>query len=661
MTKSVKGKLVTFTSGLIIFMMLLTSAVIYFQLSDGIEESVTENATSTVKDVDRFIQSYLQKYHITVAMLADDQRSIDYLQGDQDESLWRSLSQSHQSFMEMENGVQLMYIGTEEGDLISTPEISLPDDFDPRDRPWYEDASEGEGEVIWTAPYIDVDTNDLVITVGKSITSDNGQMLGVKAIDVALNDMVSLLEQTEIGYNGELALIDTNGIVIAHTDTSQVGIDVNEDSLLAQAYQSEQDHNSFNDGNQTIFFGEVDEYGWKVASIYDNNELYAELVTTRNTFIIVSVITIVLAIAASYFVASRMTKPIRLLNDKVKQMSEGDFSTEVTVKGKDEISQLASSVNHMSTELRQLIGSIQNSANDCKGMAEELSAVSEETMATSDDMSLAVSEVAVGASKQAEDIEEANQQVHRLSEQVETAASQTNDMNTLSSEMRAANEQGIKQMEVLDERTKESREVSSKVDNAIQKLTRKVSDIGTIVNTISEFADQTNLLALNASIEAARAGEHGKGFAVVADEVRKLAEQSMNATEQIRGTLSEVEKESEHVVSSMEKANEMSEDQQKAVHDTHQSFTSIVSYIENLTDSLEKLSVDLNGINEQKAHIVQSISSIAEVAEGAAATSEEVSASAAEQTKAIETVGKTAEQLNDLSTGLQEKTNRFQV
>lgn len=95
------------------------------------------------------------------------------------------------------------------------------------------------------------------------------------------------------------------------------------------------------------------------------------------------------------------------------------------------------------------------------------------------------------------------------------------------------------------------RDTTQEGADKIKALGEKSKMIGNIVDTINQISEQTNLLALNAAIEAARAGETGRGFAVVADEVRKLAEESSQATNQIRELISGIQKEIDEAVRSM--------------------------------------------------------------------------------------------------------------
>ncbi|MGM0586889.1 MAG: protoglobin domain-containing protein [Bacteroidota bacterium] len=86
--------------------------------------------------------------------------------------------------------------------------------------------------------------------------------------------------------------------------------------------------------------------------------------------------------------------------------------------------------------------------------------------------------------------------------------------------------------------------IQSQVDaiaSKILNLSEQTQQIGEIIQSVNEIAEQSKLLALNASIEAARAGEHGRGFSVVAGEIRSLAEQSKEATKQVRSILSEIQ------------------------------------------------------------------------------------------------------------------------
>ncbi|MFZ2411497.1 MAG: methyl-accepting chemotaxis protein [Candidatus Methanoperedens sp.] len=93
------------------------------------------------------------------------------------------------------------------------------------------------------------------------------------------------------------------------------------------------------------------------------------------------------------------------------------------------------------------------------------------------------------------------------------------------------------------------------VAESIVKLSEQSQTIGDITATVNDLAEQSNLLAVNAAIEAAKAGEQGKGFAVVAGEIKSLAEQSKQATAQVRSILTDIQKATSAAVMATEQAS----------------------------------------------------------------------------------------------------------
>jgi len=171
--------------------------------------------------------------------------------------------------------------------------------------------------------------------------------------------------------------------------------------------------------------------------------------------------------------------------------------------------------------IRNVIATLSSSISQISATASQLATNSSET-------SSSVSEITTT-------VEEVRQTAQVSSEKAKEVADSAEAAFQTSEEGKKATEESFAGMN----RTKEEMEY---IAEAIMKLSEQTQSIGEIISSVTDLADQSNLLSVNASIEAAKAGEQGKGFAVVAQEVKSLADQSKEATNQVRSILSDIQK-----------------------------------------------------------------------------------------------------------------------
>jgi methyl-accepting chemotaxis protein len=193
----------------------------------------------------------------------------------------------------------------------------------------------------------------------------------------------------------------------------------------------------------------------------------------------------------------------------------------------DPLVKLGQRLNAMTASLQSMTAQIRDAASDLsEGTAEILAATSQQAVGAGE-QSAAISQTTVTV----DEVKTISEQAIQHAQEVANASQHT---VVVSHSGRSAVADTIASMGQIKDR------VGSIAEN-ILALSEQTQQIGEIIASVNDIATQSNMLALNASVEAARAGEHGKGFAVVAAEVRNLAEQSRQATAQVREILLDIQ------------------------------------------------------------------------------------------------------------------------
>ncbi|WP_404472149.1 methyl-accepting chemotaxis protein [Vreelandella venusta] len=462
------------------------------------------------------------------------------------------------------------YIGyAQSGETIFFNGWEPPADFDPRERPWFEEAVNRRDTIV-TAPYVDAQTGDLVVTFARPFYQNN-RLHAVIGADVNISDMVAIVEGIAPTPASFGFLVTGDGTLVAHPNSeltlepaSVLSHELTPDYLQQLAAATTPQPLALEGRDSKLLLGHPigGNTDWQLVVALDQHEATAGLRAIASTSIIT--LLIVAAITAVVFsmllsLLLRRLLGVRNAMDNIAS-GEGDLTQRLPEEGNDEVSQIASAFNRFVGKMEAVLLDVRTSSEAVHHAANEIAMGGQDLSRRTDNA--------------ASSLQQTSASVEQITSTVQHTAASAQEANQLS--------------HAASNVAKEGGQVVANVVTTMEDISQASNKIGEIVTLMNSIAFQTNLLALNASVEAARAGEHGRGFAVVADEVRKLAGRSSEAANDIQTLIEDSQTKVNNGTSLVQNAGTTMQD--------------IVAHITRVTDVLEEInaatSEQSDGINQ---------------------------------------------------------------
>jgi len=288
-------------------------------------------------------------------------------------------------------------------------------------------------------------------------------------------------------------------------------------------------------------------------------------------------------------------------------------------------------------ERRRTEESLREQSGEVAEGANVLATSIREILASTTQLASSVTETATAVTQTATTAEEVKQTANLSSEKARVVSEEAGQVTLTARQGREAAEEAAGGMEKI-------REQMGSIAESVVRLSEQNQAIEVIITTVDGLAEQSNLLAVNASIEAARAGEEGKAFSVVAEEIKSMAEQSKQATGQVRSILSDVQRGTSAAVMAAEQGSKVVESGVAQAGQAGEAIRSLVVSMESASQSALQI---VASIQEQIAGMDQMASAMEDVRRGSG-----------QNATSIQQVEQSARELDELGQRLKELAER---
>lgn len=343
--------------------MCLLGVMLYQQFTRKAENLTVENSRQLLNQTTINLEDYLRNMRrISDAMYYTVIKNTDI----GSESLEDSMNLLYEA-----NKDKLVSVAcyTNDGKLTeASPIATEKPGVDVKSQKWFQDAAGELENFHFSTPHVQNLFDDpsyryyWVVSLSRTVelTRNGNSMLGVLLVDMNYSSIEQLLEKANTDTSGEYVyLMVPDGEIIYHPKQNLIHMGLyEENNTEAAGYEDTTVKENFHGEKRLVTVKTISYTGWKLISVVPMKSFSMGMTGMRNLVVLLVALTVLAVVILNQMVSARISKPLRRLNDSVKEWEAGNMNPDIYIGGSMEVEHLGKTLRSTVAQIRQLMDDI---------------------------------------------------------------------------------------------------------------------------------------------------------------------------------------------------------------------------------------------------------------------------------------------------------------